>query len=282
MSHLRDAVSRVRQQGVPGKPPATGDAVADLVNSVVEETVRLSLERLQNDARAERVWERISSAAFKHIIRQGPRLVATHGVNESIGPDEAALAFVLRVVLTRAHTSYEAEWAKRYAPAMREVRESQKRQRDDFARAVQATKTDRELYILLTTAAWAMLFAAGDEGFAEPSPDKVPPGWVPRSDKNGSRERTIFIGEISRVVRELSGSPLDAEVATLAEVIFDEVITAEAVRAIRKSYAGDISDQINGSFGAAVVRDYLGITNEIRGYLGIDNETGELDSENQD
>jgi hypothetical protein len=67
----------------------------------------------------------------------------------------------------------------------------------------------------------------------------LPPGMdrfrIPRSDKRGSRARSFFIREASILVRSLTGKWLDAEVATLTEIVFDvEAVSAEAVRAARK------------------------------------------------
>jgi len=71
-----------------------------------------------------------------------------------------------------------------------------------------------------------------------PPPDNFSPvaRGIPRSDKGGSRARTLFIRDQSERIHHNTGQWLDAEVATLTEIVFDvhEIITEESVRAARR------------------------------------------------
>jgi hypothetical protein len=56
-----------------------------------------------------------------------------------------------------------------------------------------------------------------------------------RSDKKGSRARTLFIRTVSAAVRDLTGRWLDKQVAVIAQIAFDvEDIDIETVRSARR------------------------------------------------
>jgi len=62
------------------------------------------------------------------------------------------------------------------------------------------------------------------------------PVWRVRSDKNGSRKRTIFCRTLSDIIHHATGRWHDAEIAALCEIAFDyQDMTEEMVRSAREA-----------------------------------------------
>ena len=64
-------------------------------------------------------------------------------------------------------------------------------------------------------------------------PSKITPPI--RSDKDGSRARTLFCMDFSNLVHDLTGCRMDEEVARIASAVFKEDIEPEQVRQARRS-----------------------------------------------
>ena len=70
-------------------------------------------------------------------------------------------------------------------------------------------------------------------------PAVIPPKALVRSDRDGARQRTIFIRVLSDVLHKTTGQPHDAEVEELCQIAFNsgEDVRIDARSARRKSPA---------------------------------------------
>ena len=82
---------------------------------------------------------------------------------------------------------------------------------------------------------WRLLEKLPPEYTAEAAQHRVSDLTLPvRSDKDGSRARTLFLRDFSNLVHDCSGLWLDEEVAHIAGVVFDREIDPAQVRQARR------------------------------------------------
>ena len=181
-------------------------------NAALSEDERAILQRWLGDCRANEVWGIIFARAEK---------------NDGSGPSmDDAISFIGVILTVKSASERESELIPRLTELQAGREKALANLRKKIAEKIMGLP-ENELVPFL---GWALNKLRGLDPMVMSRP-RV------RSDKNGSRARTLFMQDVSACVHDdLTGELLDEQVGIITEIVFDtpDIISADAVRNARR------------------------------------------------
>jgi hypothetical protein len=167
------------------------------------------LKRWLADDRANEAWDVIRAHAEQH---DGP-----------IGED-AAIHFIVLVLGAKQSAEQENQLARDVAAKRAERKKGLRGLRKRIAQKIKTAPEDQ-------LARWAKWTA---DTLSPLAPIATSPPRV-RSNRRGSRAKTLFIRDVSAAVQDTTGKYLDEQVAIIAQIAFDDRdVDADTVRKARR------------------------------------------------
>jgi hypothetical protein len=171
---------------------------------------RALLERWLEDERANEVW----SVIRVHVEQyEGPTGV------------DAPMQFIRFILTTKKAAERENEVIPKITEAKAAAKKLLSRLRTEIAEGIRTLPDEKLVPFLESTVAELRAFHP-----IVTSPPRV------RSGKNGSRARTLFIRDVSALVRDVTGKWLDEKVGIITEIAFNtlDIIGVDTVRKARR------------------------------------------------
>jgi len=183
---------------------------------------RRVIERWLADPRGGEVWRKIAAAAERHD-------------GALLGTAEAAL-FTEHVLRARKAAELVSKLAADTPRIQAELAADFAKYKRSLARMIEGAQSPLQLAFMLAPIT-KVLRRAPPRSSSAPTP-------IIRSDRSGARARTIFMRDISNITHDLTGCWLDAEVAMLTDIAFDQQdVSADAVRKAR--HRADLTGHLN-------------------------------------